>query len=396
MPRINNPFAPLTGAIEAIRAANVNILPAMGGAVEEMQQPDVEEREEIEAAKLGERSNKIDDFAELTPPSASTQYRSTPPLSRREKHLFRFFIDGSLKTYFLMTGIEDDRAFPVELAQIGAAVMERDDRGRIRARKPGRRALLLIPKGGSEGLSDTAWAAVERACKGTEDMFELINTLASGEGRRSAAKDLRDVAGGKARNEMHKMELNLIHDTDVARNDDAWLILDGGVQLNEFMNHPYMIGVAKSFSKDLVFPGSKRGRYIDLSTLLSKLPAEHRTPAFLISTERFKGRVAVWYVRLRGLRALNYPLMGVVKVELPLLGNPPSKVPTDMVDLLSRCLVAERSVTPYGLDDRWHCHLYPIFQAEQYIKNSFVTADIVRAAMPWRALRTAGAFAGDP
>lgn len=50
--------------------------------------------------------------------------------------------------------------------------------------------------------------------------------------------------------------------------------------------------------------------------------------------------------------------MGVVKVELVNPSREP--VPSELIDEISRSLVAERSVTPHGQDRRWHAHLYPI------------------------------------
>jgi len=73
--------------------------------------------------------------------------------------------------------------------------------------------------------------------------------------------------------------------------------------------------------------------------------------------------------------------MGVVKVELPRPDGSP--VPADLADLLSSALVAERNVTPYGRDRRWHCHLYPIFTAEQAIKANFFSQDVLVGAIRW-------------
>jgi len=56
--------------------------------------------------------------------------------------------------------------------------------------------------------------------------------------------------------------------------------------------------------------------------------------------------------------------MGVVKVEMPNLEQEP--VNSDLVDLISGCLVAERCVTPYGRDSRWYAHLYPISVADRF------------------------------
>jgi len=61
--------------------------------------------------------------------------------------------------------------------------------------------------------------------------------------------------------------------------------------------------------------------------------------------------------------------MGVVKVEFPCPDRKP--VPSQVADLISSALVAERNVTPYGLDRRWHYSLYPIHIAEKVIKINF-------------------------
>lgn len=73
--------------------------------------------------------------------------------------------------------------------------------------------------------------------------------------------------------------------------------------------------------------------------------------------------------------------MGVVKVELP---NPSEDaVSSAVVDELSSALVAERQATPHGKDIRWHAHLYPIFLAEQAVKNGFTSMEALKAGMRW-------------
>jgi hypothetical protein len=57
-----------------------------------------------------------------------------------------------------------------------------------------------------------------------------------------------------------------------------------------------------------------------------------------------------------------------------------------LADLLSRALVAERNITPYGRDSRWHCHLYPIFLAEEAIKNGFYSKDVLMGMIRWPRL----------
>ena len=86
-------------------------------------------------------------------------------------------------------------------------------------------------------------------------------------------------------------------------------------------------------------------------------------------------------MRLREQEEVDYPLMGVVKVELPCPDRTP--VESELVDLLSSTLIAERNVTPHGRDSRWHCHLYPIFQAEQAIKNQFYSQQVLMGVVRW-------------
>jgi len=368
-----NPLSIVTPALELL-SKNVNILPATGRAVEDLQHPDQDEVDDILIHR--DMDKEITAFAEEPEPSTSNIYRPTPPLPRTDRHLFRFFIDGSLRTYFLATGVEGPRTFPIELAQVGASVIVRDDRGSLSVLKGDHKILLLLPKG-TRGLSDTVWQHLQQL-NVKSGLLEIVDfdlpDVISGD----AKKDPRDKAGGKARFLMHEMEVSLIESTNHVRNGNDWLILDGAVKLGDFISAPYLIGVAKSFTKEpLFYFGSKKSDKKDVTTILAGLPYAYRTVAF----KAYDGQVAFWYVRMWEQKDVDYPLMGVVKVELPRPNREP--VPADLADLLSRALVAERSVTPYGLDRRWHCHLYPIFIAEQTIKNRFFSQQVLMGAIRW-------------
>lgn len=371
-----NPLSPIIPVLDLL-GKEVKILPAIGGAVEYLQHPD---QEEMEDALINKETETVTAFGEIPEPDLQKKYRYTPMLPRSEKHLFRFFIDGSIRTYFLGTGIEGTRSFPIELSQIGSAVIKREDDGQLCALFQNQRILLLLPKQ-NEGISDTLWDQIKRFPK--PEYFEVIDfTLPDPLG--DAKKDPRDKAGAKARSEMHKLEIELIKYTNSLRNENSWVILDGAVKFVEediwesWKDNPYLIGVAKSFRKDPIFLfGHKRTQKHDITSLLASLPHAHRTVAFSSSDEK----VAFWYVRLREQKDLDYPLMGVVKVEFPRPDKKP--IPTDLADLISRALVAERNVTPYGLDRRWHCSLYPIHIAEQVIKNKFFSRDVLMGCIKW-------------
>ncbi|MBI2918053.1 MAG: hypothetical protein HYY01_08660 [Chloroflexi bacterium] len=367
-----NPLSVITPALELL-GKNLNILPATGTAVEDLQHPDQDEIDDVLVHK--EMDKDVTAFAEEPEPSTTNIYRPTPPLPRAERHLFRFFLDGSLRTYFLATGIEGTRTFPIELAQIGASVVTRDEHGHLSTLSSDLKVLLLVPKG-ARGVSDSVWTQLSKVQPPGSVLqivdFDIPDVFGDDK------KDPRDKAGGKARFRMHEMEAELIKATDHLRSEDSWLIIDGAVKLGDFISAPHLIGVAKSFSKEPQFYfGARKSEKRDVTTILAALPYAHRTMAF----KAYDGKVAFWYVRMWEQKDLDYPLMGVVKVELPRPDRKP--VPADLADLLSRALVAERSVTPYGLDRRWHCHIYPIFMAEQATKNRFFSQQVLMGAIKW-------------
>jgi hypothetical protein len=373
MPNPLNPLIPLLDLL----GKEIKILPASGGAVEDLQHPD---QEEIEDKIINKDGDTVTAFAENPEPNPQNIYRKTPPLSRTQNHLFRFYIDGSIRTYFLGTGIEGTRSFPIELAQIGSAVIKREDDGYLKVLDRRQRIILLLPKQ-NQGISDTLWEQIRKVDK--PEWLEVVDFTLS-DRLADTKKDPRDKAGAKARSEMHKLEIELIKSTDKLRNENTWLILDGAVKFveediwNSWKDNPYLIGVAKSFRKDPMFQfGRRASQRKDITSILAGLPHAHRTVAF----SAYGGQVAFWYVRLREQKELDYPLMGVVKVEIPRPDKTP--VPSELADLISSALVAERNVTPYGLDRRWHCSLYPIHIAEQVIKNRFFSREVLMGCIKW-------------
>ncbi|HYB60447.1 MAG TPA: hypothetical protein VEH50_03120 [Methylomirabilota bacterium] len=359
-----------------VLSETLRILPATGGAVEYLQRPDAEE---VDDERINSGVDIVDEFAETNPPSSAATNIFVPPKFRREKHLFRFFLDGSLRTYFLGTGVERGRSFPIMLAQIGASCVRRSDTGQLSLHRNESRVLLLAPKGG-DGISDGVWEDL-RALNSPDLAFQVIDINQHAVNVAKGEIDPRNKAGGVARNRMHELEIEVIDSADGLLSENSWMILDGAVKLTEFVNTPSLIGVAKSFSKkpQFHFSGSLPQRHIDVTGLLEGLEFAHRTPAFA----SYGGKVAFWYLRLWPYKHLDYPLMGVIKVELPTPKTQPAE--TDLVNELSRCLIGERSVTPYGQDPRWHCHLYPIFCAESATKARFMTGEVLLGHVRWPA-----------
>lgn len=362
-------------------AQDVEVLPAVGGAVEDLERPDFEERED---QALNEEEKVFDNIFERDSTTTSPRlYRPVPPIGRAERHLFRYFLDGSFRSYFLGTLLENERESPVHYAQIGVCVLHRKDDGSVR------REILQVDNllmAGKQRLSTDVWQSLQKlASAASIQLLDLTEQdIVSGV---LADFDLRNKAAGKVRFAMHTLEASTIDAILPRLSDQSWLIVDGSLlfdpTLPKLLSDNQMkpvIGVAKNFRKDpqFVIGRGVRAERRSIFKMLSELQAGHRTAAFAARG----GQIVFWYVRLREQIHLDYPLMGVVKVEL---ANPSQEpVSSEFLDEISRALVAERSVTPHGQDRRWHAHLYPIFLAERAVKESFVSREAVQQFLKWR------------
>lgn len=372
---------PLQAIAEALAQAaqEADVLPASGQATIDEAQADTEERED---AVLAAGEHVYDRLWE-TPEGGGTPplYVPCPALSREEDHLFRYFMDGSFRSYFLGTLLAQQWESPLTFGQIGACVLRRRDDGTVERELLQSRQILAVAK-----HSDVLWKALQARTAGTEIM--LADILEGDQLTPSnAPADLRDKATGKVRWQMHLLEAQVIQECLGGLDRDRWLVADGSLRFTPLQNMlsesgqvAPVLGVAKNFRRDVRFQYGRgpRAQALTLYRLLAGLPFAHRTAAF----GALKGKVLFWYVRLREQGQMEYPLMGVIKAELI---NPTGEaLPSALIDRLSCALVAERSVTPHGRDRRWHAHLYPIFLAETAVRGSFYSAEVVRSALLWR------------
>lgn len=371
-----NRFDALRPALELMARESGQVLPASGQVIEDMMRTDIEET--YDKVQTSEDDRVLEALIEA--PSQEVM-RPVPPRFRPEYHPFRYFLDGSAKAYFIGTVIEDDRAVPIHVGQVGVAAVRRDDDGTIHIASSVHKVLLLVPK------SQLSYGdELERLISSSGSGFcEFVDTEESDPiAERVAGKEPRSRAPHQANGYMRLLEFRMA--VDLKRPEGHWLVIDGnpGSEMQEWRRGE-LIAVAKQFSRDQLFSiksgrGSKKK--VSLYQLLAGLPVAHRTAAFSAQG----GKVARWYVRLRGEPGqLEYPLMGVIKAELP---NPSGQpVSTELIDSLSQALVAERSETPYGRDNRWHAHLYAIYLAEQAVKIGFLSNEVLKAGIRWPNLR---------
>ena len=365
-------------SIIAVVSHQMELLPASEGAIEELTFTDEEERDD---SRLSADNLEINTALEI--PRPTWKYRAVRPIPRKEQHFFRYFLDGSYRHYFLATGLENDRSTPIFLSQIAITIVKRDDEGRLHSVKRQHQWFLLLAKA---RLSDTAWQAIQKATQNTpyNILVRDLSEMDAFTGDYGEAQELRERGRGKTRHLMSSLEFDLLHEF-MPQATDGWMIKDGLVSFGKYgggLQSPRVIGVAKNFTGLQKFYVQGKAREKEsVASLLGNLPSHHRTPAY----EGYAGKTAFWYLRLRQSQQMLYPLYGVIKVEIPNLPEQP--LTTELLDQVSGALLAEQHVTPYGSDDRWHAHLYPIYQAEHASKQQFLSTQIVQGVIK-NALRS--------
>jgi hypothetical protein len=372
-----NPFAALQPVLRVLTEES-RVLPATGQAIIDLVRPDLDEGYD---RAIGGKDETIRTLWE-TP--RRQLYVDVLPIPRREQHVLRHFLDGSTRTYFIGTVLEHQRSSPVQLAQVGAACVSRDDDGMMRVSCVEHKVLLMLD---SISLSNILWDRLQDAAQAIPN-FELRSTATNDPlSTNLGINDPRSRGAHKANWAMREIEVHIARER-LHRSDQEWLVIDGALG-NEYLDWrgAPLIGVAKSFRRDVQFHfgSGPRAKEMNLYGMLAGLGVSQRTAVFSRwPGQDQEGKILFWYVRIRPQRGLDYPLMGVVKVEIP---NPDRQpIDSDLVDFISGALVAERSVTPHGSDSRWHAHLYPISVAEHVIKNQFYSQEVLKAAIRWPEL----------
>ena len=358
-----------------VLSSQTDVLPAVGGAIEDELRPDIDEIQDQEATKDDKLMDEPFEFGQ------SNTYIPLQPLMRPDDHIFRYFQDGSMRSFFIGTCLEHDRQTPVILGQVGCTALFRHDDGRLSVGPSNFRNLLMV---GFQQISSELKGQMEAAIAPLGDSYYLADIESKGR----EGQELRARAADTMRSEMTKIEMDVLTKVMETAGPDTGIVLDGAVRIAQYDRmrtiygdkQPLLVGVSKSFSKTPRFKiGRGRHKEVNMWRLLADLPEGNLTLAY---KGQFAGRnVAVWYQRLRLRAQMDYPLMGVIKVELPVLGTDPPT--SDLVTRLANALLAERTVTPHGMDRRWHAHLYPVFQAERCVKNGFVSNAILKAGLHW-------------
>jgi hypothetical protein len=288
--------------------------------------------------------------------------------------ILKYFLDGSRRTYKVADLLVKGRYLPLVAGQVGVAVVNRDGFMKI---KPYRDLchtvnVLAFP---DQVTSEADASDLESLIK--KDAGVNLKVL------RYKVKDDRDpvdLAIAKIMSHMADLELSTVHKLSdkYALQPTSLLVKDGplryknikgrGFDITQFRN---VIGLSKTFQPSFAL-GKGRSKK-DVGVITSSLEYGERTPVFkTLEEDKYIG---MWYMRIRQKEKMANPLQGIIKIESYAIGQEEEErgLDSERVDTISSHLLRERNVTPYGQDSRWATHIYPIYQAETFIKVSMLS-----------------------
>lgn len=298
---------------------------------------------------------------------------------------FRYFLDGSRRTYKIADIPIGTQVFPIIAGQVGVGVCMRENR-RISACDLSLHTVIAFPdKLDTEGKNAKQHRAflsnLAEKLNAAQERIHLHSLLLYPTQKN---ENFEDKGIARIQEYMIEQEKAMVESL-VQRsliNDRSWLIKDGSLEYSRISdkddrfafsrirsNYKRVVGVSKSFNPELAKLKNNRSA----AGMIAKLKPYERTPASLYSTDRVEGKFAVWYVRLRESRRSRGPFDGIVKVEKILVTDHEVEygLESSEVDNISAWLVNERNPVCYGKDDRWANHLYPVYLTETFIKSKY-------------------------
>ncbi len=317
-----------------------------------------------------------------SPENRTIRTVSTTGIDEKTPSILTYFMDGSRRVFrFSDIILTDGRYFPVLAGQVGVAVLKRCEDGSLSPmRQYVRYENILVLPNTIDGPDQQAMR--DALSTSMKVQFQIADYEVGSSGG-NASEDYINKGTKRILDLMHDLELGAVASMMANRDlrDDAMLVIDGSLQFrkevldrNKFPIGQLgnMVGISKSFTPSQPVAGMKGGKH--LGAILQELEFGQRTPVFKAGDDAYAKVLGVWYLRIRPRRKMSNPLAGVVKVEVLANGSETDDgLNGDRVDHLSALILSERNVTPYGSDNRWANHLYPIHLTESYLKSGFLS-----------------------
>ena len=309
-----------------------------------------------------------------------------------DEPLFKYFLDGSRRTYKI-DDIEILRSiYPIMGGQIGVACCERVSPAKFKCAEFESSIVLSMPTianphgKNSDQFFNALTNKVNQSKRFKDGPLKVSKILSYVSTLQQEAKKYEDLGIATIQDEMIDCEKRIVaglhHRNKI--NTQSYLIKDGSLQytsvksgdyreLTKFKNYfRSVVGVSKMFNPELFKDRSNKSN----ADVIAKLGLYHRTPAYMYSSDIVRNvNFAIWYVRLRDAKRTESPFAGVVKIEKILITEEENETGLDSaeVDLITANIINERNPVCYGSDSRWANHLYPVYLTESYIKSKYLS-----------------------
>ena len=316
--------------------------------------------------------------------------------------IFKFFLDGSRRTYKVDDIAIGNKIFPVIAGQIIVGCCERKDRDTFKKFAIENKMVLAMPDEFDVDDENKNNNFCRLYCENINEILathpfflehniildSILLYKTDGEDLANKGKDKHiSRAISKIQSEMTDAEQLLVYKLcrQNKLDDDNFLIKDGSLEYNPRFsnmdrsqwnllrtNYKHVVGVSKLFDPELLpdFEGHR------LSKTIAGLKPYERTKAYRYHSEHSGGEYAVWYLRLRNSDFRETQFSDVVKCEM-VLSNEGDCIDTHLIDLISANLINEAYPVCFGSDTRWANHLYPVFLTEQFCKAHYIDKNIV-------------------
>jgi hypothetical protein len=308
-----------------------------------------------------------------------------------EPPLFRFFLDGSRRTYKVDDIAYGDRIYPIIAGQIGIGCCERKSPDHFKSVALKKQIVIVLPdcadKDGNNKLFFNNLREKINKLNLLSNRRAVIEKILSypdvplKEGEKYENKGIAKIQDEMVESEK-KMVVELVERGKL--NVNSYLIKDGSLEYKKIQgyvdqelskiksNYRCVVGVSKLFNPELCKDKNKK----NIAKQIAELKLYHRTPAFKYTNERAPGvEFSIWYLRIREINRTISPFDGILKVEKILISDDEQNkgLESDEIDLISANLINERCPTCYGSDSRWANHLYPVYLTEQFIKSNYLS-----------------------
>ena len=317
--------------------------------------------------------------------------KSLEKLSKKiigKEPLFKYFLDGSRRTYKVDDIAYDKKLYPIIAGQIGVGICERKTSDDFKAYKNSIALVLSLPsRANAKTQNDKLYynnltEKVNKLKFLKKKGINFTNILPYDDRPLTGSDKYENKGIAKIQDEMVALEKKAVFELvkDKKLNQNTFLVKDGSIEYSNVKNgdlrdlsaiksnYSNVIGVSKAFN-----PESLSNDIKDISRIIADLKLFHRTPAFLYETPRIPGvKFSVWYLRIRDTVS---PFDGILKIEKILVWDKEEEegLDSDEIDLISANIINERNPVCYGHDKRWAKHLYPVYLTEKYIKSKYLS-----------------------